>query len=120
MPLMGWDAFCDAHHRPFMIRAHVDEKGSGRFEALQRFIESLNLRGNFALCQAENSLRAAFESEKEAVKAARILGARKVGRGDQWAGEWAFVMNEAVAAKFASASRKPQRRPDDRAFQRGP
>ncbi|CAN5475093.1 hypothetical protein BH10PSE6_BH10PSE6_31170 [soil metagenome] len=120
MPLMGWDAFCDAHHRPFMIHAQVDEEGSRRFEALQRFIESLNLRGNFALCEGDNSLRAAFESEKEAVKTARLLGAKKVGRGAEWAGEWAFVLNEAAMAKITSAVRTPRRRPDDRAFQRVP
>ena len=119
MPLMGWDAFCDAHHRPFLICAEVDEGGAQRFGPLRRYIESLNLRGNFAWRQVGKFLRVAFESEEEAIRIARNLGAKKVGRGEEWAGQWVFVLNEAATAKITSASRKPQRRADDRAFQRG-
>ncbi|MCW5736508.1 MAG: hypothetical protein KIS73_20440 [Enhydrobacter sp.] len=109
MPSMDWDAFCDAHHRPFMISAQVKQERAISFAALRRFIESLKLKGNFALCLAGDTLRAAFESEDEAMRTARILGARKLGRGQEWAGEWKFAMNRKTTAKITSADRAPRR-----------
>ena len=90
-----------------------------RLGPLRQYIESLNLRGNFALRQGGKFLRVVFESEKEAIGVARNLGAKKVGRGEEWAGQWAFVLNEAATAKITLASRKLRRRADDRALQRG-
>lgn len=119
MPLMGCDAFCDAHHRPFLICAEVEEGGAQRLGPLRRYIRSLELNGNFAWCHGGSSVRVVFESEKEAVRIARNLGAKKVGRGDKWAGQWAFVLNEAAAIKITSADHKPKRRAHNRTLQRG-
>lgn len=113
MPLMDWAAFGDAHHRPYLIRARVTGEQSSHFEALRGFIESLNLTGRFALCLQGDFLQAAFESEKEAARTARVLGARKVGRGDEWAGEWRFALNKAALVKIVSAGRKQRRRGGD-------
>ena len=115
MPLIGWDAFCESHHRPFMIHGRqVAEPPQVRFGALQRFISSIGLIGNFALFQGDNFVRAVFELEADAVRVARALGARAVGQGDEWAGQWLLSPDwetaERITAHTSSLRRSPSRR----------
>ena len=103
MPLMGWNAFCDAHHRPFLIRAHFDATAPQvRLDTLERFVKAVGPKGNFALCQGEKVIRAAFELEADAVQAVRILKARNMGRDDEWAGQWALFVDGRAMARITT------------------
>lgn len=89
MPSMDWDAFCRSHHRPYMIQSQ-QRAGAPRvrFDALHRFIDSMGLIGDFSVFQDNDCLRAALELEADAVRVARALGAKALGRRDEWAGLW--------------------------------
>jgi hypothetical protein len=110
MPLMGWDTFRDTHHRPFMILAHLDAAGpEARFASLQQLIDSMGLTGNFALYMGEDFIRAAFELEADALQVVQTFAAQETGRGDEWAGQWAFYLDGAVTARMATLLRPLQR-----------
>ena len=79
MPLMGWDVFCDAHRRPFVIVVTWEANGrQSPFEILQRLLRSVKLAGDHALYRAEKIIRIAFERETDALLVARSLDAHKV------------------------------------------
>ena len=112
MPLMGWDAFCDAHYRPFTVRADLDASGpQTRFESLQRLIKSMDLTGNYALYRGEDFIRVAFELEADAAQVVRTLNAHKAAHVDQWAGQWVFPLDGATTARIKSLLRPFKRSP---------
>jgi hypothetical protein len=43
MPLMRWDDFHEAHHRPFMVFADVDGRPQNRFELLNSLAEAMEI-----------------------------------------------------------------------------
>jgi hypothetical protein len=57
--MMGWNAFREGHRRPFMLQAHcVSGRLLVNFNALQRFITSMGLRGSFVLNEDAQVVRA--------------------------------------------------------------
>jgi hypothetical protein len=125
MPLMGWEAFCECHNRPFLVQAQLAEGApEGWLDSLPRFIRSMGLKGNFSLCRGNEGVRAAFELEADAKQVVRALGARDLGPGDEWAGHWTLLLDWAEAEKVtkqASAVRyspSPQVRPKRRLWPR--
>ena len=83
MSLMGWDAFCECHSRPFLIQAQLAAGApEGWLDSLPRFIRSMGLKGNFSLCRGNECVRAAFELEADAKQVVRALGAKDLGPGD--------------------------------------
>jgi len=116
MPLIGWDAFCEGHHRPFVIHApRAAQAPQACFGALQQFVCSIGLIGNFSFFQAETFARIVFELEADAVRVARALGARAAGQADEWAGQWLLSPDWATAERMttgASSSRRLPSRPN--------
>ena len=120
MPLMGWDVFCDAHRRPFIIVVTWEATGrQSPFEILQRLLRSVKLAGDHALYRAEKIIRIAFERETDALLVARSLDAHKVEElfEEDWAGHWAVLFDmpaiEAIKSKVEPLKRSPSstRRP---------
>ena len=98
MSLMGWDAFCECHSRPFLIQAQLAAGApEGWLDSLPRFIRSMGLKGNFSLCRGNKCVRAAFELEADAKQVVRALGAKDLGPGDAWAGQWRLMLDWAEA-----------------------
>ena len=98
MSLMGWDAFCECHSRPFLIQAQLAAGApEGWLDSLPRFIRSMGLKGNFSLCRGNECVRAAFELEADAKQVVRALGAKDLGPGDAWAGQWRLMLDWAEA-----------------------
>jgi hypothetical protein len=96
MPLKGWAAFNDAHHKPFVIVAALVTKGKGQspFDLLQRLLRSLPLTGNFAMSRGEDFIRVAFEAEADARVVVKVLSARPVAQSrEEWAGHWEFGLD---------------------------
>jgi len=109
MPLMDWDAFREGHHRPFMIHApRAARAPQACFGALQQFVSSIGLIGNFSFFQTDAFARIVFELETDAVRVARALGARAAGQADEWAGQWLLSPDWATAER--STTRPPFRR----------
>jgi len=77
MPIMRWDAFNVAHHRPFMIFADVErgQVGHARFEMLRRPIVAMNLKGNFVLLPEHGFIRIGSELDQ---------GITTLRRGKSW------------------------------------
>ena len=122
MPLMGWDVFCDAHRRPFIIVVTWEATGrQSPFEILQRLLRSVKLAGDHALYRAEKIIRIAFERETDALLVARSLDAHKVEElfEEDWSGHWAVLLDvtavEAIKSKVeplkrsASSTRRSKR-----------
>ncbi len=112
MPLMGWDSFCECHSRPFLIEAQLAAGAPEEWhESLPGFIRSMRLKGNFSLCRDNERVRAAVELEADAKQVVRALGAKKMGTGDEWAGQWRLIMDwaegEKVAGRTAAFIRSP-------------
>ena len=122
MPLMGWDVFCDAHRRPFIIVVTWEATGrQSPFEILQRLLRSVKLAGDHALYRAEKIIRIAFERETDALLVAGSLDAHKVEElfEEDWSGHWAVLLDvtavEAIKSKVeplkrsASSTRRSKR-----------
>ena len=108
MSLMGWDAFCECHSRPFLIQAQLAAGApEGWLDSLPRFIRSMGLKGNFSLCRGNECVRAAFESEADAKQVVRALGAKKVGTGDEWAGQWRLTLDWAEEPRRSRGAQQP-------------
>jgi hypothetical protein len=102
MAIMGWKAFTDSYHRPYMIFADVAQGQSEQthFEVLRRLAVAMDPKGSFALFPEDGYIRVAFELDQDAKKFAAGVQAQRTAREDGWAGQWAFGYDEKMQKKI--------------------
>ena len=112
--LKGWKAFQNAHASPYMIYADLlDATGrQTKFALLGTLLKALPLQGDYALLPEKDLIRIALEREDAARafvdddhRPARI--ARCEGG---WAGQWAFVLDDAAVEKIRAVLPPPTKR----------
>jgi hypothetical protein len=112
MPLMGWGAFSEAHHRPYVIIAELAAKGRQTpFETLQRLLRSTSLKGNYALHRGEAFIRVAIEAEADVLVIVRRLGVREVEGREEWAGRWEVTLDNPTLTRIRSMLQPLRRSP---------
>ena len=108
MPSMDWDTFQDAHYRPHLVVANLEGgavRGSAerRISLLQRLVEALGVSGNYAIKQDGANIRAAFESDADATRFAKVLLAKATAREPEWASNAVARLDRATRRNITAA-----------------
>jgi hypothetical protein len=107
MPSMEWERFQDAHYRPHLVVANLEEglaPVSG--DLLQSLVATLGASGNYAIRGDGDTLQAVFEIDKDAERFANTLSARASSRDLEWASKTVARIDRAAQKRIAATLRK--------------
>lgn len=111
MPMMDWDSFQEAHYRPHLIVANVDDANGPRqceanVSVLGCLAEALDILGNYALKRDGTTIRAVFEKDIDAERFAATVLAQTTARSSEWASQAAFSMDRIARRKVTEALKR--------------
>ena len=113
MANMDWEAFQNAHYRPHLVLANLEDaakpdQGETRRAMLERLAASLGVSGNYAIKRDGATIHAAFELDMDAARFADVLLAKTTFRDPEWASRAVARMDRAMQRKISDALRQNQ------------
>jgi hypothetical protein len=93
MPARSWREFLEVYYRPHLLVVNLGistnaETRRKRGNLLRKLIADLPLTGDYAIAREGHKIKIAFESDLDDGLAKRLVGARRIKRGDaQWASQ---------------------------------
>ena len=111
MPSMDWETFQDAHYRPHLVLANLEDtaksdQGETMRAMLERLVVSLGVSGNYAIKRDGATIHAAFELDMDAGRFADVLLAKTIFRDPEWASRAVARMDRATQKKITDALRQ--------------
>ena len=107
MPQMDWNSFQDAHDRPHLVIANLEDSteilGETDLSVLAVLAEALGVIGNYAVTEDGNALHAAFERDIDAERFSKAIMARATISAPQWASQSIAHLNRSTQRKIATA-----------------
>jgi hypothetical protein len=116
MPVMRWNEFNEAHHRPYVVFADIGGSSSPQlgFDRLRRLVVAMTPKGNVSLFPETSFLRVAFELDTDAEQFAAGVRAKRTAREVGWVEQWSFRFDPKTA-KVESPLKLAQRTAQPRA-----